>query len=203
VSIDDQPGRGVLRPGAVRPVTVLPAAENRQYRWRNGLGESSEIAAEPVSASETTGWTLSIATVEADLAFSRFPGVDRKLMALSAGGLDLVIDGERRSLARWQVAAFPGEVAVSSIGVTEPTLDLNLMVARDRQEGTLVTFTVLGLVEIVAPEDTTIFVVLLEGELSAGDRALDVHDAVRIDAGGALPVAGSATVAVARIRSYR
>jgi len=203
VSIDDQPGRGAERSGAVRPVTVLPAAAHRQYRWRNGLGESSEIAAEPVSATAPTGWTLSIATVEADVAFSRFPGVDRKLMALSAGGLDLVVDGSLRSLARWDVASFVGEVAVSSTGVTEPTLDLNLMVARGRQEGTLVTSTVSGTVEIIAPADTTVFVVLLEGELLAGDRALDVHDAVRIDAGGALPVAGSATVAVASIRSRR
>ena len=124
-------------------------------------------------------------------------------MALSAGGLGLVVDGRRRALAQWEVASFAGEVAVSSIGVTEPTLDLNLMVARGRQEGTLVTSTVSGTVEIIAPADTTVFVVLLEGELLAGDRALDVHDAVRIDAGGALPVAGSATVAVASIRSRR
>jgi environmental stress-induced protein Ves len=179
--------------------TVLPAAGHRQYRWRNGLGESSEIAAERVSTTMPTGWTLSIATVEADLAFSSFPGMDRQLMALSERGLDLDIDGKRRSLAQWEIACFTGEAVVSSVAVTVPSLDLNLMVDRNRQTGTLVTSVVSGATEFTSPTGTTTFVVVLDGVISVGERTVDIHDALRVEPAHTCEARGHATVAIARI----
>jgi hypothetical protein len=182
-------------------VTVLPAAGHRRYRWRNGQGEAAEIAAEPVNTATLKGWTLSVATVESDVAFSSFPGLDRHLMALSPGGLDLVVDAKLRSLARWDVASFAGEAAVSSVGIHVPTLDLNLMVARDRQEGLLVTMPVAGTIVLSGSRGCTSFVVLLEGRLSIRDRELGPLDVLRIDAGVDCRVTGTATVAIALICS--
>lgn len=188
-------------------VVLLPAAGHRSYRWRNGLGTATEIAAEPVrrqaegdaDVPDGPGWTLSIATVESDVAFSAFPGVDRQLMALSTGGLGLVIDGEPVELDRWQVAAFDGAAAVASRGVVGPTLDLNLMVSRDRFRGSLEVAVVDGSRLVTTTLGTTTFVVFLDGLLSAeGHGSLDVHDTLRLDA-GTLLLTGDATIAIARI----
>lgn len=199
-----------------RALVLLPADRHRSYRWRNGLGTATEIAVEPVGfrsdggradgegdAPAAPGWTLSIATVESDVAFSSFPGVDRQLMALSAGGLGLVIDGEPVELARWQVAAFDGASAVSSRGVVGPTLDLNLMVSRDRFRGSLEVGVVDGSRLVTTPPGATTFVVFLDGTVSAAGPglercALDVHDALRLEA-GTLSLTGDATIALARI----
>jgi environmental stress-induced protein Ves len=185
-------------------VTVLPAAGHRRYRWRNGRGEAAEIAAEPGdNTAESRGWTLSIATVESDVAFSSFPGLDRHLMALSPAGLGLVIDGERRSLARWGVATFAGEAAVSSIGVQVPTVDLNLMVARERGKGSLFVRRVAGSSVLPGSSDCISFIVLLEGRLRILGRELGPLDVLRIDAGVQCRVTGTATVAIALICSRR
>ncbi|MGG7452438.1 HutD/Ves family protein [Plantibacter auratus] len=193
---------------------LLPADRHRSYGWRNGLGTATEIAVEAVGlrtdgglgggdAPAAPGWTLSIATVESDVAFSSFPGVDRQLMALSSGGLGLVIDGERVELDRWQVAAFDGASAVSSRGVVGPTLDLNLMVSRDRFRGSLEVGVVDGSRLVTTPPGATTFVVFLDGLLSAegpglSPGALQRHDTLRLEA-GTLSLTGDATIALAQV----
>ena len=195
---------------------LLPADRHRSYRWRNGLGTATEIAVEAVGlrsdggsadgegdAPAAPGWTLSIATVESDVAFSSFPGVDRQLMALSAGGLGLVIDDEPVELDRWQVAAFDGASAVSSRGVVGPTLDLNLMVSRDRFRGSLEVGVIDGSMLVTTPPRATTFVVFLDGLLSAegpglSPDALQRHDALRLEA-GTLSLTGDATIALAQV----
>jgi environmental stress-induced protein Ves len=179
---------------------ILPAAGHRRYRWRNDLGEATEIAAESLDPAVPGGWTLSIATVDSDVEFSCFPETDRHLMALSGAGLDLIVNGNQRSLARGDVVSFAGEDSVSSIGVSAPTLDLNLMVHRGRDEGTLVATTVAGTTTFSTPAGTTTFILLLEGEMVVGDRLLGVHDALSIEPGSACTATGSARIAVARIR---
>ncbi|WP_411557062.1 HutD family protein [Plantibacter sp. MPB07] len=195
-------------------LVLLPADRHRSYGWRNGLGTATEIAVEAVGlrtdgglggvdAPAAPGWTLSIATVESDVAFSSFPGVDRQLMALSSGGLGLVIDGERVELDRWQVAAFDGASAVSSRGVVGPTLDLNLMVSRDRFRGSLEVGVVDGSRLVTTPPGATTFVVFLDGLLSAegpglSPGALQRHDTLRLEA-GTLSLTGDATIALAQV----
>lgn len=196
---------------------LLPADRHRSYRWRNGLGTATEIAVEAVGlrtdggrgdgdTPAAPGWTLSIATVESDVAFSSFPGVDRQLMALSAGGLGLVIDGEPVELDRWQVATFDGASAVSSRGVVGPTLDLNLMVSRDRFRGSLEVGVVDGSRLVTTPPGATTFVVFLDGLLSAtgpglGPGALRRHDTLRLEA-GTLSLTGDAMIALAQVLSH-
>ncbi|MBD8517799.1 HutD/Ves family protein [Plantibacter sp. CFBP 8804] len=198
-------------------LVLLPADRHRSYRWRNGLGTATEIAVEAVGlrtdggrgdgdTPAAPGWTLSIATVESDVAFSSFPGVDRQLMALSAGGLGLVIDGEPVELDRWQVAAFDGASAVSSRGVVGPTLDLNLMVSRDRFRGSLEVGVVDGSRLVTPTPGATTFVVFLDGLLSAtgpglGPGALQRHDTLRLEA-GTLSLTGDATIALAQVLSH-
>jgi environmental stress-induced protein Ves len=70
---------------------VVPANEYRRERWRNGAGWTREIAAEPGDGGEWV-WRLSIAEIEQDAPFSRFPGVDREIVLLSGNGVRLRFD---------------------------------------------------------------------------------------------------------------
>ncbi len=67
--------------------------------WKNGLGETTEIAVAPEGAGLSAfNWRVSMASVTIDGAFSAFPGVDRTLSILSGAGLRLAVDGRARDL---------------------------------------------------------------------------------------------------------
>jgi environmental stress-induced protein Ves len=167
-----------------------------------------EIAAGPLGsatdgAAAAADWTLSIATIASDVAFSSFPGVARWLMALSEGGLRLVIDGEALELKRWEVVTFDGASDVASTGVKHPTLDLNLMVARERWHGSLDFHVVDGAAAISPRPASETIVVLLDGAVSVDGpgfdgSGLDLHDALRLGS-DPLSLTGDAAVAIARI----
>lgn len=68
---------------------LLPANGNRRLRWRNGLGWTREIHAAAEPGLDAWDWRLSIAEIEADGAYSVFPGVEREQVLLSGEGLAL------------------------------------------------------------------------------------------------------------------
>lgn len=75
-------------------------------RWRNGRGETREIAAWPAGSTlDTFGWRVSVATIAQDGAFSRFPGVTRTLALIDGPGLRLTGEGIRIELKRRHAAA--------------------------------------------------------------------------------------------------
>ena len=87
------------------PVRHLPAYGYRRLRWRNGLGWTREIhVGRSVGAvgdgADDWDWRLSIAEIEADAAYSPFPGVEREQVLLAGEGLLLDFGcGDRRLLA--------------------------------------------------------------------------------------------------------
>lgn len=113
------------------PARIIPANEYRRERWRNGAGWTREICCVP--AREDWHWRLSIAEIEQDAPFSRFPGVDRELVLLRGNGLRLRFDdGETRQLdPPHDRLRFAGERAVSGELVDGRTEDFNLMWRRD------------------------------------------------------------------------
>ncbi len=92
--------------------TRLPSFEYRRERWRNGLGWTREILrSEP---GEDWAWRCSVAEVDADGEFSRFPGRQRLMALLQGGGMELQVEnGEAISLLPpHDRAAFPGDAEV-------------------------------------------------------------------------------------------
>ena len=73
---------------------ILRAENYRRMRWKNGGGETAEIAVSPDSAGlDDFDWRVSMATVEAGGPFSMFAGVDRTLSILEGEGILLVVEG--------------------------------------------------------------------------------------------------------------
>ncbi|MCO7224103.1 HutD family protein [Pleionea sp. CnH1-48] len=66
-----------------------------QYKstpWKNGKGETIELAISPNSTLDNFDWRLSIATVAEDGAFSNFSGLERNLVLIEGNGLTLEHD---------------------------------------------------------------------------------------------------------------
>lgn len=74
-------------------VTLVPRAEQRRMPWKNGAGTTTELVLHPAGGAEFD-WRLSVAEVERDCDFSRFPGVDRSILVLSGGGFALLVDDD-------------------------------------------------------------------------------------------------------------
>jgi len=161
---------------------VVPANEYRRERWRNGAGWTREIAAEPEG---DWAWRLSIAEIEQDGPFSRFPGIDREIVLLSGNGVRLRFDegGVHALEPPHGRLRFAGEAGVHGELIDGVTQDFNLMWRRDLVDAQLWHRPLVGPMVIFADAGTTWAVHLLAGQarfaddsglpsLQAGDTAL-------------------------------
>jgi environmental stress-induced protein Ves len=106
--------------------------------WKNGLGQTREMAVQPVSdSSHDLLWRVSIAEVTCAAPFSAFPGIDRTIVLLDGAGFTMTLDGGQTHAltTRFVPFAFPGEAAVEVQLAGGPTRDFNLMVRRTQARG--------------------------------------------------------------------
>lgn len=112
---------------------VIRAADYRRMRWKNGLGETAEIAiAPPGAALEHFAWRVSMARVEAAGPFSAFAGIDRTLTVLDGAGFRLAVDGlEPVELTPASPPySFPGDRSATATLLGDAVTDLNVMTRR-------------------------------------------------------------------------
>lgn len=119
---------------------LLTPADYRRMPWKNGGGQTLEIATEPPGAgTESFVWRVSVAEIERDGPFSAFPGVDRTLVLLEGKGMRLTGDGSSQEMrAAFEPVRFPGESGLHCALVDGPTRDFNLMVRRGAARGDVV-----------------------------------------------------------------
>ncbi|UIK08009.1 HutD family protein [Neorhizobium galegae] len=114
---------------------TLRASGHKRMPWKNGGGETVEIAVYPAGASIADfDWRISMATVASDGPFSIFPGVDRTLSILSGNGMELTIDGGSPVTLdlNSEPCPFPADRPVFAALVDGVTTDLNVMTRRGR-----------------------------------------------------------------------
>jgi uncharacterized protein len=112
---------------------ILRTIDYRRMPWKNGGGETVEIALSPERATLADfDWRVSMATVASDGTFSSFPGIDRTLSILDGAGLTLVIEGRPPKLltAADPPLSFPADVPTSARLADGPVTDLNVMTRR-------------------------------------------------------------------------
>ncbi len=99
--------------------------------WKNGLGETIEIAASPKGATTAEfDWRVSMAKVEADGPFSAFPGIDRTLTVLDGQGIELSVEGFDPATITERPHSFPGDAPTSAKLLDGSITDLNVMTRR-------------------------------------------------------------------------
>ena len=107
-------------------VEVLHYGDLPSTPWKNGAGQTKEVAISPVGGSDFD-WRVSIAVIQQSGPFSTYPGVDRVLVNCGEGPVDLDINGSTVQLKKHEQAAFHGEDTVYATLRHGPTRDLNLM----------------------------------------------------------------------------
>jgi uncharacterized protein len=116
-------------------VHVIRSTDYRRMPWKNGGGDTAEVAVWPEGAAlDAFDWRISMARVAADGPFSAFAGVDRTLAVLCGAGLWLRVAG-RPALELTPTTAphaFPGDVPTAATLVAGPITDLNVMTRRGR-----------------------------------------------------------------------
>ncbi|MBB4482469.1 HutD family protein [Rhizobium etli] len=120
---------------------ILRASDHKRMPWKNGGGETVEIAVSPDDAGLAGfDWRVSMATVAADGPFSIFPGIDRTLVILEGNGMALDIEGSAPVLLTTasDPLAFPADVPVAARLKDGAITDLNVMTRRDRLAHTLI-----------------------------------------------------------------
>jgi environmental stress-induced protein Ves len=119
--------------------SIIRAADLKAVPWKNGGGATREIAASPQGAAfDAFDWRVSVADVSAAGAFSVFEGIDRVLTLIE--GAEMVLTdstGPRHVLARWDSLGFAGETRIAAELPHGPTRDFNLMLRRDRVQGSV------------------------------------------------------------------
>jgi environmental stress-induced protein Ves len=132
---------------------IIRAADCRKMPWKNGGGETTEIAVSPEGAGiEDFDWRLSMALVAVGGPFSTFPGIDRTLAVLEGDGIELTIAGMAPAIASAasQPLAFPGDAPTSAVLLGGEVSDLNIMTRRGRILHHMRRLTFTGREDIVA-----------------------------------------------------
>jgi environmental stress-induced protein Ves len=177
---------------------ILRAENYRRMRWKNGGGETAEIAVSPDSAGlDGFYWRVSMAIVEAGGPFSLFPGVDRTLSVLEGEGI--VLDVEDQLPVTLTAASapfsFPADAVTNAELVGGPIRDLNVMTRRGRWRHQVSVRTLDGSRDVpVHGKQAVLFSGsddLLAG-LGGGQARLDRFDAIALnDQSATLRIEGS------------
>lgn len=179
---------------------VIRVGEYRRMRWRNGGGETAEIAVSPAGAAlDQFDWRISMARIEAPGPFSSFAGIDRTLTVLSGDGLRLAIGVQPAVELTPRSAPFPfrGESDASAALLGSVVTDLNVMTRRERCWHRVRRFAAgERLAADAAAATTAVFCVGGPIGVAAAGAALELGalDTLLIDGPrGALSTSGSAT----------
>lgn len=138
--------------------TLFDFASLPVSRWRNGGGETREIACWPVGGDDFA-WRASIATIERDGPFSMFSDIDRSITLLSGDGVELSSLGwEAHTLSQQlQPFAFPGDIPIHARLLGGSSQDFNIMTRRGCWQATVLSVS--SVQELPASHGGLIYVV--------------------------------------------
>lgn len=160
----------------------LPHAGLKRTPWKNGGGETLELAIAPPGAGiEAFDWRISMATIARDGPFSSFPGMDRTLCLMAGAGFELIIDGTAHAITPDSAPCrFRGDVPSSARLVDGAVQDLNVMTDRAGFDHDVVA---MGAGAASGPGRLRMLVarVPMEVEARFGPVRLERLDALRLD----------------------
>ncbi|MBB3657965.1 hypothetical protein FHX15_003207 [Rhizobium sp. BK650] len=179
---------------------VLRAADHKRMPWKNGGGETVEIAISPDGAGlDDFDWRVSTATVACDGPFSIFPGIDRTLSILEGKGMRLFIEGREPVLLTQESEplAFAADIAVAATLPDGTITDLNVMARRGAVWHAVVRHFIDGEKSLTFAEGFFLLFCAngaLAARTGAASIELDAGDAILLEEndGGRLDLSGQA-----------
>jgi environmental stress-induced protein Ves len=109
-------------------INIITPEEFKTIPWKNGNGETTELAISKGGDIHNFDWRLSIATIEEDGAFSNFTGYERNLILLEGNGVELIHDNQKELLEKPLThSCFNGSSKTIGKLIDGPILDFNLI----------------------------------------------------------------------------
>lgn len=173
---------------------------------------SGAVQKPPASAKPANGfdWRVSIADVDADGAFSVFPGVDRVITLVEGAGMVLTVDGASHPVGPLSPFPFRGDAATDCRLEAGAVRNMNVMTDRSRAtaEVRIVTVTAEQSTDTACVAGETLLVMAVtEGIVVDGpdgrETTLSRLDCVAHEGPAALTLRGAGTVAETRITAVR
>jgi environmental stress-induced protein Ves len=156
---------------------VRRAADYPVIPWKNGGGETCEIAVFPPGAGiEDFDWRISMATVVEDGPFSVFEGIDRTLFILEGDGVELTFEeGKVETIGAKGHLSFPADVSTHAKLLGDAVTDLNIMSRRSNVRHKANKFDLTGLttVDLISPV-TLLFCISGNLAFATGQRTEDL-----------------------------
>ncbi|QOL25625.1 HutD family protein [Thalassotalea sp. LPB0316] len=161
----------------VNPIEIISPDQFRKIPWKNGKGETLELAVSEGGDVNGFEWRLSIASVTEDGEFSDFSGYWRNLVLIEGQGIDLTHDLEYTDNLReiLEFTTFDGGSKTCGQLVDGPIKDFNIMTKQGAYIPQVSTFHQLD--SLLLDESVLNFIYALDnGELALhlGDFQQDV-----------------------------
>ena len=124
-------------------ITIISPDQYVICPWKNGKGETTELAINENGTLDDFDWRLSIAKVTEDGEFSNFEGYTRNLVLIKGNGIELkhnelTVDCLNELLA---IATYDGGNCTSGFLNSGPISDLNLIVKSAKYRSSVETYT--------------------------------------------------------------
>lgn len=184
---------------------LLRASDHKRMPWKNGGGETVEIAVSPDGVGLADfDWRVSMATVATDGPFSVFPGIDRTLSILEGEGMTLFIEGrepERLTQAS-DPLSFAADAPTSATLIDGTITDLNVMTRRGRFTHSVRRISVDGNGK-VEPKSETALILCHRGTAEINGAVLVAGDCLALsnEASTRHPISGSAQLFLIEIEA--
>jgi len=147
---------------------LLHRSDYRVMEWKNGRGETAEIAIFPSTASfpeEPFVWRLSSARIKEAGPFSPFPGYSRYLLIVKGEGIKLQVgEAPKESfLRKGEAAQFSGEWPIFCEPLDQEVADLNLIFRSDQAKTNFNVIKISKKSRSFQLEGTTVFLFGISG----------------------------------------
>lgn len=186
---------------------ILRADGHKRMPWKNGRGETVEIAIFPAGTTvDTFDWRISMATVAEDGPFSIFPGIDRTLSILEGNGMELTVDGRQDTTLTGETApySFAADAPTTARLLGGPIVDLNVMTRRGSFSHSVETFSGTA---VVTPGDGTTLILCHSGIVGISHEATSERlaplDCAIIPPGRRVELTGTGSGFIIRIDGLR
>lgn len=184
---------------------LLRASDHKRMPWKNGGGETVEIAVSPDGVGLADfDWRVSMATVATDGPFSVFPGIDRTLSIIEGEGMTLFIEGREpeRLTQESDPLSFAADAPTSATLLDGTITDLNIMTRRGKFTHSVRRVSVDGSEELAIGSKMGL-ILCCRGHLDIGNWTLSVDDCLLVvsNAGTRYPVSGIAILFLVEIQA--
>lgn len=157
-------------------ITVISPENFKTIPWKNGLGETTELAINEHGTLERFDWRLSIASVVEDGIFSDFSDYDRNLILIEGNGICLTHDQSTidNLVKKLDVASFVGACKTFGSLIDGAIKDFNIITNQKTMTPNVQCFTEQHKASVDIPLNTLCFAYSLstsiEVESSANEK---------------------------------